>query len=90
MEQHNSSDCLHGRFNATVSVFRLQKGKEAHPENYADSFSADLSIKCLECDCFFTFVGMVIGASPFQPMISADGIEARLPIKPTDISDRRR
>lgn len=63
------NECLHGRFKATVNVFRLQKGKEAHPENHADSFTADVSIKCGECDTYFEFIGMPMGSSPLQPMV---------------------
>lgn len=82
MDQPNL-ECLHGRFSATVNVFRLQKGVvEAHPENRADSFTADVYIKCDECGESFEFIGPPCGMSFREASVSIDRLELRIPIQP--------
>ena len=81
-ENGMKKDCLHGKFSAQVGVARLQSGCEAHPENRADAYTADITIKCDECGEYFEFIGLPGGYSPSEPMCSFDKTEARMPIKP--------
>lgn len=70
--------CKHERFSVQGTVSRLtsEEGGEVH------SYTLDVEVWCDECKQPFQFVGLPGGWSPAQPMVSADGLEARMPIKP--------
>lgn len=66
-------NCAHKDFSAWVNVFRLED---------TGRFSADIRIKCSECDEPFRFLGVPGGLSPYEPRVSIDGLELRAPIEP--------
>ncbi len=68
--------CKHPNFDAFVAVNRIED------KGY---FAADVKIRCTECGCAMRFLGLPGGVSLRQPTVSAFGIEARLPIEPSDI-----
>jgi len=59
---------------------------EAHVEivNLTDTgrFSASVRVKCSTCGEPFRFLGLKAGLSPYEPLVSIEGLEARLPIEP--------
>lgn len=71
-------NCSHPEFESEVKVFRLTK--EDGGEVY--DYTADLKIRCAICKTDMKFRGIPMGISPNQPMLSADGVEARIPIEP--------
>jgi hypothetical protein len=66
-------DCQHEEFDAFVAVNRLED---------TGTFSADITIRCRQCQMPFSFVGVERGLSSARPMISVDGTELRAPIEP--------
>lgn len=70
--------CEHKKFKAEVNVARLQESEGAIVSGY----SADIKIKCADCDIDFEFVGLEAGLSSFGPRVSIDSTELRAPIKP--------
>lgn len=74
--------CQHGTFKAVVDVGRIG-GDDGSPE----WFTAGLRVRCVECGEPFAFKGLRCGASQTEPMVSADGLEARLPLaSPSEIA----
>jgi hypothetical protein len=73
-----SAKCEHQNFHADVQVGRLTDG-DSGP---LIAFSADIRIKCVDCNRPFQFVGVPMGSSPTQPMASVDLLELRAPIAP--------
>jgi hypothetical protein len=65
------SACKHEDFNASVKVFRLTD---------SGRFSADITIRCAQCDMPFRFLGLPAGVDLNGAAVSADGTEARLAI----------
>lgn len=66
-------------FAATVEVHRMQEDEHAP----LTGFTADVTIRCAECDEPFRFIGsMPSGLSPREPSASVDRTELRLPIAP--------
>lgn len=65
--------CKHVHFNANVSVNRM-----------ADTgrFSADVTIKCVDCGIPMRFIGLPGGLDMNGASVSADACEARLSIAP--------
>lgn len=80
------ADCVHVDFAAFVSVQRLfdeELDEAVAAERLPDRFSADVLIECAGCGERFSFVGSLdIGVSPREPMVSADRLELRAPIRP--------
>lgn len=73
------SKCEHRQFQAAVQVARLTDER-----GNLKRFSADVTIRCSECGTRFQFQGMPAGFHPDHPCVSADGLEARMPIAPHD------
>jgi hypothetical protein len=71
--------CDHQNFEAKVSVGRLAADDAG---TKIVGFSADITVKCRDCELPFEFIGLPMGYSPLQPMCSVDGTEARMPLKP--------
>lgn len=69
--------CDHKNFNAKVNVTRLtdHSGK-------VTGYTTDITVHCADCFKPFEWIGVPGGYSPLQPMVSADGLELRAPIKP--------
>lgn len=63
--------CSHSEFTASVEVSLIS----------SEGGAVDLKVHCSSCGAPVEFVGMPLGVSASQPTISADGTEARLPIK---------
>ena len=70
-------NCEHFNFKANVNVARIE-----HTDNQPMTFSADITINCADCGEKFHFIGVDYGYSPLQPMLSANGLEMRAPIRP--------
>lgn len=71
--------CKHENFRADVGVGRISASED---DSTIVGFSADITIRCIDCNKPFEFVGLPMGYSPMQPMCSVDGTEARMPIMP--------
>ena len=71
--------CDHKNFESTVIITRL---KEKESDTVISGYSADLTIKCRDCNMPFEFIGLEAGLSPFHPMVNVDSTEMRIPIKP--------
>jgi len=63
--------CNHENFTAKVDVHRLED---------SGRFSADVSIKCVQCGTPFSFLGLPAGLDLNGASVSVDGTEARLAI----------
>lgn len=73
--------CLHESFGAYVNVDRIIEGDEVEQQGY----SASIKIYCMMCDEPFIFhgVGLPVGITPDRPSISVDGVELRVPLRPS-------
>lgn len=72
-------NCPHMNFAVQANVGRLLRSDE---DSTIVGFTMDVTVKCTECNKPFEFVGLPMGYSPYRPMCSVDGQEARMPIKP--------
>lgn len=70
--------CEHPDFVAVVDVNRLSD-VEGGP---ISAFSADVRVRCAECDEPFVFIGVPLGLSPMHPTGSLDGSALSCPIRP--------
>ena len=70
--------CPHLNFDAVVAVNRLN----ATDRTPADAYSADIKIRCADCDEPFRFIGLQAGLMPNRPMVSVDESELHAPIRP--------
>lgn len=70
--------CDHQTFECVTTVNRLVS-KDGGPVTH---YSADIKIRCLDCNTLFEFVGLPWGTSPYRPTVSMDGFELRAPITP--------
>lgn len=75
------SDCKHERFQCSCAVTRLQDTKE--PEKIT-GYTTDIKVHCMDCGIPFEWIGVSMGVSPLEPMVSADGTELRAPIRPSN------
>lgn len=71
--------CKHENFHATVNVNRLVD--EKHPEK-VNAFLAEITVRCIDCDLPFEWVGLTAGISGEKPMVDVAAQELRAPIKP--------
>ncbi|MFT9016454.1 MAG: hypothetical protein ABF990_12050 [Acetobacter sp.] len=74
----SATACQHENFIAQVDVNRLRKG-EGDP---VTDYSADVRIKCADCGLAFRFMGLECGNNRFEPKVSVDATELRIPIEP--------
>jgi hypothetical protein len=74
--------CDHLNFQASVSVCRLTA--DTDPNNIV-GYAADVKIHCADCGLPFAFTGLPAGISMTNssPMVSIDGKELRVPLKPS-------
>jgi hypothetical protein len=70
--------CPHENFNAVVGVARLL-GQEDGP---VVGFSAEIRVRCADCDEPFRWTGVPAGHSPREPRCSFDETELRAPLRP--------
>lgn len=70
--------CPHENFGAVVEVNRLCS-VEGGP---IDAYSADIRVRCADCDEPFRWIGVPAGLSPARPMVSVDETELRAPLRP--------
>ncbi len=73
-------DCQHKEFFAQFNVARITP--DGTLDAPATHFYADITIKCVECDLPFHFVGVPGGVSPREPRCDLFGLELRAPIMP--------
>ncbi len=71
-------ECLHEKFTANANVFRMP----SEEGGVIKSYTCDLAIQCAECGMPFMFKGVPFGVTPFQPTMSVDRTELRIPIEP--------
>lgn len=76
--KEDPSVCDHKVLVGNVAVGRITE-TEGGPVKW---YLAELTVHCDACKKPFAFQGLPGGMSFTQPMISPDGIEARLPMKP--------
>lgn len=69
--------CPHKDFAVDVEVNRLTT--EGGP---VEAFSADVRIRCADCDEPFRFIGVPAGVLPGRPACSIDEAVVHLPIRP--------
>lgn len=72
-------DCKHLNFETQTRVARLTDGDDGPVTGY----SAEIRIRCVDCQHPFEFIGVPGGYSPGQPMVNFDGTELRAPIRPS-------
>ena len=70
--------CDHENFVADVAVNRLTTDEGGPVTGY----SADVRVRCLDCDEPFVFIGVPVGCTPRFPAASLTGDELRAPIRP--------
>lgn len=70
---NDQKTCKHEQFGAQVNVNRMED---------TGRFIADITIKCVECDLAFEFVGPNAGIAWDRPTVSIDGTELHTPIEP--------
>ncbi len=70
--------CPHEDFAAVVEVNRLTK-VEGGP---VTGYSAEITVRCADCDEPFRWIGCPAGLSPRQPMVSPDEATLRAPLRP--------
>lgn len=74
------TDCEHVEFAAEVDAVRLTAGE--HVGAPVTGYTADVRIRCAACGTRFQFVGPDVGLSGARPMVSLDGCEVHLPMRP--------
>lgn len=72
------SGCGHGSFQAHVAVLRLTNDDGSRVTGY----SAEIEIRCRECESPMRFLGVPIGSLPDHPTRSFDGRQLRAPLEP--------
>ncbi len=70
---NNQQTCKHENFAALVAVNRMED---------TGRFISDVTIKCVECDLAFEFIGPSAGIAWDRPTVSIDGTELHCPIEP--------
>lgn len=70
--------CPHENFHAHVDVNRLSS-EEGGP---ITAYSAEVRLRCMDCDEQFRFIGCPAGLLPDRPAVSVDESELRIPIRP--------
>lgn len=70
--------CPHENFEATVGVHRLTDGDDGPVTGY----TAEIRVRCLDCDEPFRWIGVPAGLSPREPRVSVDETELRAPLRP--------
>lgn len=71
--------CEHKNFGAQVNVHRIVENESSA---LVIGYTADITVKCVDCDTPFHFRGVETGVSPKVPKCSVDGLELRAPIAP--------
>lgn len=75
--------CIHARFVASVSVGRLSDVVDGPITGY----TANVTVKCEQCNLPFRFLGSEFGSHPREPRLSADSCELRAPIEPAHVTE---
>lgn len=70
------SDCKHENNQAIVSIANMSN---------VGKFQADVNIRCVDCETPFRFLGLPVGVDLNGACVSADGLQARLAIKPVNL-----
>lgn len=70
--------CEHVRFQLLGNVTRLME-RNGGP---ITAYTIDVTVICQDCSLPFRFVGVPAGSSPYQPMVSVDGLQLRAPLEP--------
>jgi len=73
----------HEKFESKVTIFRLTDGDPMHITGY----SAEVQVKCTQCDLPFRFVGCQAGWAFADPRVSVDALQLRIPIEPAYVTE---
>lgn len=76
----NATACKHEDFMANVNVGRFSE-KDGGP---IDSYCADITVKCAQCEMPFRFLGVPHDYSFNKPTVDILALELRAPIYPND------
>lgn len=71
--------CSHPDFAANVDVHRIVAGDD---DPTVTGYYAEITLRCVECDEPFRWIGVPAGLSPRHPACSPDETELRAPIRP--------
>ena len=71
-------DCKHFNFGVDAKVGRLTNVGGGDVTGY----KMDLTVKCVDCNMPFEFIGVPVGERFDKPMVSVDFKTLRLPIRP--------
>lgn len=69
--------CQHDNIACGLGFGRVLKS-EAEP--VLAYFAATININCKDCGMAFEFVGLPLGASPYRPTVSMDGLTLTAPL----------
>lgn len=76
-----STVCQHERFESQVNVFRLIDSRGSEVDRVV-GYTAEVEIRCAECEAPMLFRGLQAGSSPDEPTISFDRRQLRAPVEP--------
>lgn len=79
MSTSTQVECRHFNFQGDFSVGRIL---ENEGDECPSGYTANITIKCVDCGEPFVFLGLSGGYSPSEPMRDFNGTEARMPIVP--------
>jgi hypothetical protein len=71
--------CEHLNFDVHANVARIEKDET---DKTIVAYSVDLRLHCRDCGLPFEWVGLPLGFSHYQPTVSIDGQEMRVPAIP--------
>lgn len=72
------SDCPHMNFKVVAQCGRILHEEKEPPAYY----HVDIRLNCAECGAAFEWQGLPNGFSPYQPTVSIDSQELRVPAMP--------
>ena len=70
--------CQHNEFSLEAGVGRLSRDEGGPITHYC----ADIKVSCAECGLEFEWRGVSPGMNAYEPRVSIDGLELRIPIMP--------
>lgn len=71
--------CPHENFGVQANVGRLMRSET---DSTVVGYSVDLTVRCMDCNEPFEWMGLPMGWLASEPACSVDGLEARMPIRP--------
>lgn len=75
----NPKECGHHNFRVEAEVGRILSDDGQEPPTH---YHASIRLNCVDCGAAFEWQGVPNGLSPYQPTVSLDGQELRIPVMP--------